>query len=165
MNNERIVSLSLTRPTGLTQGTLLELHFIVMLGDADCAAVHLDSVVWLQGNATVTLENQDCEICVKVCREGGTRLFSSGGKVQLFQNQPNPFNAQTVIRYELIEKGMTQLFVLDMLGRKVATLVDEVKNGGSFEARFDAAVLPSGVYFSMLRTPTVTLSRLMTVMK
>ena len=119
----------------------------------------------MQGNAIVTLENQDCDICVKVCRSGGTRLFSSGGKVQLFQNQPNPFNAQTVIRYELIEMGPTQIFVTDILGRKIATLVDETKDAGVYEARFDAMTLPSGLYFCILETPTVMKQRMMQVIK
>jgi hypothetical protein len=165
LSTERILSLSLTRPTGLTSGTLLELPFTVMLGDAECAAVHLDSVVWLNGNVVVTLENQDCDICVRVCREGGTRLFSSGGKVQLFQNQPNPFNAQTVIRYELIETGPTSLTVSDILGRRVATLVDETKNAGNYESRFDATTLPSGLYFCILKTPTAVKHRMMQVVK
>ncbi len=165
VNNERIVSLSLTRPTGLTSGTLLELPFMVLLGDTACVIVHLDSLRWLDDTTQVRLQNQDCQICVNVCREGGARLFSSGGKVQLFQNQPNPFNAQTVIRYELIETGPTSLTVSDMLGRRMATLVDETKDAGIYEARFDATTFSSGVYFSVLRTPTMTLSRVMSVVK
>jgi hypothetical protein len=139
------------------------LDFIAMLGDVDKTALHFESFDWNGAPVKTTLI--DGEVHVKVCREGGTRLFSSGGKVQLFQNQPNPFNAQTVIRYELIEKGPTSLTVSDMLGRRIATLVDETKDAGSYEVRFDATAFSSGVYFSVLRTPTITISRLMSVMK
>jgi hypothetical protein len=70
-----------------------------------------------------------------------------------------------VIRYELIESGPTSLIVSDILGRRIATLVDETKDAGVYEARFDAAQLASGVYFSVLRTPTVWQYRIMQVVK
>ena len=85
--------------------------------------------------------------------------------MQLFQNQPNPFNAQTVIRYELIEAGPTSLTVSDMLGRKVATLVDEMKDAGVYEARFDANAFASGIYFYYLSTPSQFMQRRMILTK
>ena len=64
----------------------------------------------------------------------------------LEQNYPNPFNPATTIRFALVETGQAELAVFDLLGRRVATLVDEVLPGGSYEVRFDAAGLPSGMY-------------------
>jgi hypothetical protein len=68
-------------------------------------------------------------------------------KYNLLQNYPNPFNPTTNIRYELPKDGMVQLYIYDILGRKVAELVNEFKLAGVHNATFDASRLSSGVYF------------------
>jgi len=74
----------------------------------------------------------------------------------LSQNYPNPFNPATKIKYtigvvdENFRPLQTQLIVYDILGRKVKTLVNEVKAPGTYEIAFDASQLASGVYFYRL---------------
>jgi hypothetical protein len=70
---------------------------------------------------------------------------------KLEQNYPNPFNPSTTISYQLPEAGNVSLKVFDVLGREVATLVDEYRNAGSYEIEFVASALPSGVYFYQLK--------------
>jgi hypothetical protein len=65
----------------------------------------------------------------------------------LSQNYPNPFNPSTVISYQVASFGKVSLKVHDLLGREVATLVNEVKAAGSYTVTFNAANMPSGVYF------------------
>ena len=72
----------------------------------------------------------------------------------LEQNYPNPFNPSTTIKYTIPSVISTegrnlnvQLKVYDVLGNEVATLVNEEKPAGSFEVKFDASELTSGVYF------------------
>ncbi len=65
---------------------------------------------------------------------------------KLSQNYPNPFNPSTNIRYTLPQQGLVTLRVYDILGREVATLVNEVKPAGTYVVRFDAGQLASGVY-------------------
>ena len=70
---------------------------------------------------------------------------------KLFQNYPNPFNPTTKIRYEISERSLVTLKVYDVLGREVATLVNEEKPAGSYEVNFDATELTSGIYFYQLK--------------
>ena len=66
---------------------------------------------------------------------------------ELYQNYPNPFNPITIISYQLPERSQVILKVFDILGREVATLVNEEKAAGNYEVRFDASNLSSGIYF------------------
>ena len=69
----------------------------------------------------------------------------------LFQNYPNPFNPATIIRYELPKRSFMSIKVYDLLGREVATLVNEEKSAGEYEVEFDASALTSGIYFYQLK--------------
>jgi len=72
---------------------------------------------------------------------------STPNEFSLSQNYPNPFNPKTIINYQLDQPGMVNLVIYDLLGRKVATLVDEMKTPGSHAVTWDANGFASGVYF------------------
>jgi hypothetical protein len=72
-------------------------------------------------------------------------------KYQLGQNYPNPFNPSTRIIYSIKEDGLVLMKVYDILGKEIATMVNENKPAGIYEVAFDASQLPSGIYIYSLR--------------
>ncbi len=83
----------------------------------------------------------------------------------LKQNYPNPFNPSTVIGYEISASGKVVLDVFNILGQKVATLVNENKPAGVYEVRFSAAELPGGVYIYRLQFGNNSSVRKMVLLK
>ncbi|MGA9364627.1 MAG: CHRD domain-containing protein [Bacteroidota bacterium] len=70
----------------------------------------------------------------------------------LQQNYPNPFNPSTAISFDLAKTARVSLKVYNVLGQLVATLLDDVKQPGSYKISFNAATLGSGMYFYRLLT-------------
>jgi spore germination protein YaaH len=87
------------------------------------------------------------------------------GTFALEQNYPNPFNPVTAVSYQLSVPGMTTLTVYDMLGREVATLVNDLQQPGRHTVSFNASNLSSGVYFYTLRSGSFSQSRRMLLIK
>ncbi|MEO8169146.1 MAG: T9SS type A sorting domain-containing protein, partial [bacterium] len=83
----------------------------------------------------------------------------------LEQNYPNPFNPTTKIQFSVGTSGPASLRVFDVLGRRVATLVNENLNPGSYEVSFDGKNLASGVYLYRLKSGTFSSVKRMVVIK
>jgi hypothetical protein len=83
----------------------------------------------------------------------------------LGQNYPNPFNPSTRITYALPQESQVMVEVFDIVGRKVATLVNEKQSSGTHTVEFNAAGFSSGVYFYTMVTGGQTLSRKMMLIK
>lgn len=81
---------------------------------------------------------------------GTTNTNGIANNYRLEQNNPNPFNPRTSIKFSIPKNGLVKLVVYDVLGKKVATLVNEVKTTGTHEITFDASNLNSGAYFYKL---------------
>ncbi len=86
-------------------------------------------------------------------------------KLALYQNYPNPFNPTTTISFTIPEQQHVELIVFDLLGRRVATLVDDQKNSGAHLIHFDASRFSSGIYFYQLKTGSKVIRKSMTLIK
>jgi len=69
----------------------------------------------------------------------------------LEQNYPNPFNPVTAIRYALTENGYVHINVYNIVGQKIAVLVDRMKQPGEYTVEFNASDLSSGLYYYTIR--------------
>ena len=83
----------------------------------------------------------------------------------LSQNYPNPFNPSTRIQYAIDSRQFVSLKVYDILGKEVATLVNEEKSVGTYEQNWNAANLPSGVYFYHLQAGDYVETKKMVLLK
>jgi len=105
----------------------------VFVGHFDVAT--LPPVVMFIKNKTVNVDREEGQV-----PDGYT----------LSQNYPNPFNPSTQIRFTITETATTTLKVYDMMGREVATLVNEALAPGAYNVKFDAKSLSSGTYVYVL---------------
>jgi hypothetical protein len=83
----------------------------------------------------------------------------------LHQNYPNPFNPSTTIEYSISKSAFISLKVCDLLGRELATLVDENKPAGTYRATWDASGRASGVYFYRLEAGKFTEMKKLVLLK
>ena len=83
----------------------------------------------------------------------------------LSQNYPNPFNPSTTMRYTIQESGQVRIAVYNLMGQKVATLVDEYKSAGPHNVRWNAAGHASGMYYYRLEANGQAITKKMTLIK
>ncbi len=84
---------------------------------------------------------------------------------ELKQNYPNPFNPITTIEYSIKSPQNVTLEVFDVMGRKIATLVDNMHTTGTYSTRFDASQYSSGVYIYKLNGESFSISKRMLLLK
>ncbi len=86
-------------------------------------------------------------------------------KYVLSQNYPDPFNPTTTINYKVAKVGLVTLNVYDMLGQRVATLVNKVQNTGKYSINFDASRLASGVYMYRINAGNFSATKKLVLLK
>lgn len=91
--------------------------------------------------------------------------FDQPMEYALGQNYPNPFNPTTAITFSVPEAGFVNLSVFDLLGQKVAELVNSTINAGTYTMDFDATNLQSGIYFYTMKAGSFTETRKMMLTK
>lgn len=77
--------------------------------------------------------------------------FNVPSQYTLYGNYPNPFNPSTIIRYDLPKNSDVKIEVFDVIGRKVATVIDQNQGAGRYELRFDGTRLSSGIYILRMK--------------
>lgn len=83
----------------------------------------------------------------------------------LDQNHPNPFNPSTTISFSLPTAAQVQIKIFDVIGKEIATLVNERMDAGTYSTVWDAASVPSGIYFYQLRAGKYLQTKKMLLLK
>jgi hypothetical protein len=126
----------------------------------------------LQSRGETHISNPKSQIQLRLSSAGQTELPTVSA---LHQNYPNPFNPVTNFQFTIGNLQFVSLKVFDVLGREIATLVNEVKQPGSYEVQWDASNVSggisakggyaSGVYFYRLQTNGFTATKKLVLMK
>ena len=90
---------------------------------------------------------------------------STPEQFEVSQNYPNPFNARTAIEYSLPQDSHVRIVIYNLLGQNIETLVDQVQTAGIQRVVWNAADVPTGVYFYRLETGEFTQTRKMLLAK
>jgi len=130
-------------------GAGLPTFIIVGVTDDDSSAVHVDEV-WYNETPTGMGISDDAPIA---------------SSYELGQNYPNPFNPTTHIRFNIPETGNTKLTVFNIMGEAVANLVDGVVPAGGHTVSWNAANMPTGVYFYRMESGNFSQTRKLLLVK
>ncbi len=139
----------------------------------------LGDLNWFPERKAQWLADRDAEIAaITAALDNGSAISTAVEQIgaelptsaRLKQNYPNPFNPATRIEFELAQAGTVQLTVYDVLGRRVATLVNEQLAPGTYSVDWNATnevgkALTSGLYFYTLRAGNVVETRQMMLLK
>ena len=136
--------------------------------------ITLLSNLYFVNNLTGWAVKSNSGIILKTTTGGITFVSKISEKIpseyKLLQNHPNPFNPSTIIRYQIKESRFVTLKVYDILGKEIATLVNEKQSPGEYEVpfsinQFSGYQLPSGIYFYTLKTGDYVESKKMLMIK
>jgi len=94
-----------------------------------------------------------------------SEVLTSPTEYTLEQNYPNPFNPATTINYQLPQKEFVTLKIFNILGKEIATLLNEEKDAGEHSITFNAENLNSGVYFYSIKAGNYSSTRKMILLK
>jgi hypothetical protein len=161
------------RQISLQSGYLAQNSLVVHFGLGDAQSIDSVIVEWTSGLTeafAVPGINQSF-----TAQEGeGSKLTSAGSSdrdevllssYKLSQNYPNPFNPSTIINYQLPITNFVSLKVYDVLGNRVATLVNDEKPAGNYSVNFNASNLSSGIYFYQLKANNFIQTKKMILIK
>jgi hypothetical protein len=139
----------------------IPLQYIYLAKNGASVEIGIDDTTVTSGTANIRYAKWTAPLPTGV--DQGIELAQS---FALEQNYPNPFNPTTNIGFRVSGLGSTvKLSVFDMLGREVAVLVNEKKDAGTYTATWNAAGMPSGVYFYRLTTDGFTATRSAVLLK
>lgn len=158
----RTITIQGFRPSPLEVGTLLPIPFKIAWGDTTQTVVSVDAFDFTTGKKAVILRYNGL-LKLNVCTAGGNRLFSETGRLLLQQNHPNPTASFTTIDVDLLEQGPHDLFISDLVGRRVRTIISGEYKPGHYTLDLDLRDLPKGNYIYVLQTPSAVLSRILTI--
>ncbi len=137
-----------------------KLKLVAGLGNVEQTTIDIVEFSWFGHNGELVDFEADRQSgmfkLLGVCPEGGDRLLNPDKDAGLLSIYPNPANESVEITFDLIEKGRTELILYGILGEKIATIYDLASEPGRQSISFSTKDIPSGAYYIIMRTPTIT---------
>jgi len=128
----------------------------------------VDYNVAVTNNVTLETANNYLNVDVVLAADALTSIQSEKNMVTNFalsQNYPNPFNPSTVISYQLPSSGFVTVKIYNVIGKEIATLVNEFQQSGNYSKEFSAGGLNSGVYFYTIKAGNFSATKKMILIK
>lgn len=110
------------------------------------------------GTNPVTVFGDASNVAYKINSQEGITYYD-------IANYPNPYNPQTTIRFQLPQEGFVTIKVYNSLGEEIKTLLNEEKEYGMYELKFDGSDLPSGMYIYTIKVNDYYASKKMLLVK
>jgi hypothetical protein len=161
-----IRQLKLELPVTFDNDSLLKMiDFRVGLGNDTATTIKITELSLL-GNGKMVLYGEDGEFILQgYCTSGGKRLFESDSRLFLSDNIPNPVYESTEITFSIIESGKTELYLVDILGNRLTTIISGNLKPGIYSYKISTNNLPTGKIFYILQTPSQVLVKSMDILK
>lgn len=153
-------TITLDMPFNEANGDILRtVDFIVGLGNDTITPLKLFDSHPIDAKKLRINETSSTFYLEGFCSDGSLRLIDTEGEINLSQNSPNPFSDYTEIEFEVIENGLTELFLTDISGNHIKTILGEFLPKGNHIIVISSEDMNSGHYFVNMRTPTKLYSR------
>jgi hypothetical protein len=143
---------------------IARIKFYVALGNAETTDLTLGDAKAIGGTAAVGTKSGSFKL-LGICREGGTRLFNPNGNAQLMMVKPNPGSEKLEIEVNLAEKESAELYISNLLGERVLTLLDGQHEMGKSTFAVGTNDLPAGAYYITIKTATQIETKVIQIVK
>lgn len=161
IDEDRTLTVNGMRKKG--DSVLMVLDFMTVLGKTSHTSLEIIEFQWLDCPFYVDTSGSYFQVS-NICLAGDKeRLFFE--VENLIQVMPNPVREHTEIIYKVAEDGISKLFVVDVLGRTVDTILEHYHDAGFYHIIYSTDKITSGVYFLVLQSPTKIVSKIVEVQK
>lgn len=155
-------------PVDETGGDLVPLksyQFRALLGRVPTTDIMVENTAVKNGDVNFT-EIPGRFTLLGICQSGGVdRLFDPYGAAQIMAVTPNPTESDAEVLYNILERAPSKLILTDMLGGRVCELVNKTMEPGVHTALINTSNLQSGTYLLILKTPTKTDTRRISIVR
>lgn len=163
-NGKRTLTINLPNLAN-NNNELFRLKFMVGLGNDTTCSINLDNYKSVDGMVALNKIDGSFKL-LGVCSEGGTRLINPGTKTGILTLAPNPAYEKIDLTFSLIEQGVTDISIFNILGEKILTVFSEnVSIAGKRYLLVKTNSLSPGTYSVIFRTPTIVESYKLSVIK
>lgn len=138
------------------EGTICTIPFVAALGNSKCTDIEITGFKWIEAPYNVNQLVDGCFCLANICPDYGDRLVNPAVTVAIKSIRPNPAEGIADVEFLLNEKGFTKMTIVNLFGEQIKTVFEGEAAAGLRNEFINTRELPSGSYYIVLITPTVT---------